>query len=159
MSKLDTPEFPQIERFSRSLLHRVFEPKFAKLCSMYERGRGSIFDKQCETNCNKPVSSGQSFQSYVLVKIMYQKWKYFFFIHFANLYKEVLFDIQLLPSSFLFTFCRVELNRFITPKYYTFSFISFSHSYPTYTRKGWCPRTGKGQRLMGILAVTEYGSV
>ena len=68
MSKLDTPEFPQIERFSRSLLHRVLEPKFAKLCSMYERGRGSIFDKQCETNCNKPVSSGQSFQSYVLVK-------------------------------------------------------------------------------------------
>ena len=28
-----------------------------------------------------------------------------------------------------------------------------------YTRKGWCPRTGKGQRLMGILAVTGYGSV
>ena len=27
------------------------------------------------------------------------------------------------------------------------------------TRKGWCPRTGKGQRLMGILAVTGYGSV
>ena len=27
------------------------------------------------------------------------------------------------------------------------------------TRKGWFPRTGEGQRLMGILAVTEYGSV
>ena len=27
------------------------------------------------------------------------------------------------------------------------------------TRKRWCPRTGKGQRLMGILAVTGYGSV
>ena len=26
------------------------------------------------------------------------------------------------------------------------------------TRKGWCPRTGKGQRLMGILAVTGFGS-
>ena len=70
-----TPEFPQIERFSQSLLHRVLEPKFAKLCSMYERGIGSIFDKQCETNCNKPVCSGQSFQSYVLVKILYRKWK------------------------------------------------------------------------------------
>ena len=27
------------------------------------------------------------------------------------------------------------------------------------TRKGWGPRTGKGQQLMGILAVTGYGSV
>ena len=27
------------------------------------------------------------------------------------------------------------------------------------TRKGWCPRTGRGQRLMGIKAVTGYGSV
>ena len=84
MSKLDTPEFPQIERFSRSLLHRVLEPKFAKLCSMYERGRGSIFDKQCETNCNKPVSSGQSFQSYVLVKSIENEKG--FKILFANLY-------------------------------------------------------------------------
>ena len=32
-------------------------------------------------------------------------------------------------------------------------------SFEIKTRKGWCPRTGKGQRLMGILAVTGYGSI
>ena len=38
--------------------------------------------------------------------------------------------------------------------------FNFNMAIKVETRKGWwCPRTGKGQRLMGILAVTGYGSV
>ena len=44
-----------------------------------------------------------------------------------------------------------------------FNFLEISHFRPELgpfdTRKGWCPRTWKGQWLMGILAVTGSGSV
>ena len=46
-------------------------------------------------------------------------------------------------------------TRFLVVGSYSFTLDIWTKQ----TRKGWCPRTERGQRLMGILAVTGYGSV
>ena len=45
---------------------------------------------------------------------------------------------------------QVWMNADLEMEKYLLNTLILNHMYITITRKGWCPRTGEGQRLMGM---------